>query len=264
MTDSVAAYPDFLPGGASFSCNPPWMNAAGTLGFLPPARGSWESAVLGKHCAFVTNPISWLPRMPAAERGVLSFEGGVVLHSGLPNPGLRTVLRRYARAWQGAEIPIWVHLIADHPQEVQNMVRRLEGIEGVAAVELSFAPGMSGGLILEIIRAAAGELPVVAQIACLDSHADWLQDLQKAGAAAICLGAPRGELRRVDGGWMAGRVYGPALLPLTIAAVRSLKRWGLPVIASGGIYRREDGETLLAAGAAAVQLDTVLWRGWAD
>jgi dihydroorotate dehydrogenase (NAD+) catalytic subunit len=54
-------------------------------------------------------------------------------------------------------------------------------------------------------------------------------------------------------------LYGPAILPLALAAVRTLRRQPLPVIAGGGVYRKEDGEALLAAGALAVQLDSVLW-----
>ena len=58
---------------------------------------------------------------------------------------------------------------------------------------------------------------------------------------------------------IAGRLYGPALLPLALAAVYSLRRQSLPVIAGGGVYRKADGEALQAAGAVAVQLDSVLW-----
>jgi NAD(P)H-dependent flavin oxidoreductase YrpB (nitropropane dioxygenase family) len=33
----------------------------------------------------------------------------------------------------------------------------------------------------------------------------------------------------------------------------------VPLIAGGGVYRREQAQSLLRAGAAAVQLDGVLW-----
>ncbi len=38
----------------------------------------------------------------------------------------------------------------------------------------------------------------------------------------------------------------------------------IPVIAAGGIYRPRQIKTMLTAGAIAVQLDTVLWRGDLD
>jgi dihydroorotate dehydrogenase len=60
-----------------------------------------------------------------------------------------------------------------------------------------------------------------------------------------------------------GRLYGPAVFPLALAALLAVRRAGLPVIAGGGIYRPEQVEALLAAGASAVQVDAVLWRaGW--
>ena len=58
---------------------------------------------------------------------------------------------------------------------------------------------------------------------------------------------------------VSGRLYGPAILPLALNAVRSLKKLGLPVIAGGGVFRKKDGEAMLSAGALAVQLDAVLW-----
>jgi dihydroorotate dehydrogenase len=255
---------DLISGATDLVFDPPWMNAAGSLGFLPPARGSWEYEALGAHCAFVTNPVSLYSRTPAAERGVALYEGGFLLHSGLPNPGLKSVLRRYAHAWAQAGCPVWVHLVAENPQDTQRMVRQLEGIEGVAAVELGFAPQTPARLVLAMVQAAAGELPVVAQISLESAGAEWLEELRPAGASAVSLGAPRGVLQKKDGGWISGRLYGPGLLPQALAAVRVLKPLGLPVIASGGVFRRKDGEALRAAGAAAVQLDAVLWRGWMD
>jgi dihydroorotate dehydrogenase (NAD+) catalytic subunit len=86
-----------------------------------------------------------------------------------------------------------------------------------------------------------------------------LDKLASLGASAISLGAPRGWLPGDSGKLTGGRLYGPAILPLALAAVRSLRRQALPVIAGGGVYCKADGEALLAAGAAAVQIDSVLW-----
>ena len=58
-----------------------------------------------------------------------------------------------------------------------------------------------------------------------------------------------------------GRLYGPAALPSSLNAVVEACRSGLPVIGAGGVYRPADLEAMFAAGAAAVQLDAVLWRG---
>jgi dihydroorotate dehydrogenase len=49
-----------------------------------------------------------------------------------------------------------------------------------------------------------------------------------------------------------------------MAAVQAARRIGIPLIAGAGIYRRQDAQALRDAGAWAVQLDTVLWRGWVE
>ena len=62
---------------------------------------------------------------------------------------------------------------------------------------------------------------------------------------------------------VSGRLYGPGLLPQTLSAVNALRRLGIQIIAGAGIFRPQDAQALLAAGAYAVQLAGVLWRGWA-
>jgi dihydroorotate dehydrogenase len=76
------------------------------------------------------------------------------------------------------------------------------------------------------------------------------------GASAVSLGAPRGKLVGIS-----GRMYGSGVFPLALRAVESLAGCGVPVIGAGGVYQQRDLEAMLAAGAFAVQVDAVLWRG---
>jgi dihydroorotate dehydrogenase (NAD+) catalytic subunit len=238
----------------------PCMNAAGTLGFAPPSR--WPiSEPMG---AFLTNPISLGPRTPAGDRGLLNFPGGLLLHSGLPNPGLSRVLRKYGERWAQSALPIWVHLIGSNPDEIHQMVRRLEGQEGVMAIEVGVPPDARGNEALTFVDAALGELPVIAHLPLTAAGEAWLDELPKLGAAALSLGGPRGLLPSGTGRPVAGRLVGPALFPQMLAAVQSTRRIGIPIIAGSGVYRREDAQALRDAGAWAVQLDTVLWRGFFD
>ena len=236
----------------------PWLNAAGTLGFLPPPR--WPvSEPMG---AFITNPISLGPRSPAAERRMMSYPGGILMHSGLPNPGISRVLRKYADRWAQSSLPIWVHLIGSNPDEIHQMVQRLEGREGVMAVELGLPPDIDGEQALAFVDAAYGELPLIVHLPLNRAGEPWLKQLPGHGASAISLGGPRGMLPTDTGRPINGRLYGPALFPLALAAVQTTRRLGIPIIAGAGIYRPQDAEALRDAGAWAVQLDTVLWRGW--
>jgi dihydroorotate dehydrogenase (NAD+) catalytic subunit len=242
----------------------PWMNAAGTLGFTLPPRWPVAEIDLKTLGAFVTNPVSLGPRTPAGERALLPYPGGALMHSGLPNPGLSRVLRQYAERWAQSNLPVWVHLIGTNPGEIQQMVQRLEGREGVMAIELGLPPDIQASDALALVDAAYGELPLVAHLPLSAAGEAWVSDLVEHGASAISLGAPRGALPGSAGRLISGRLYGPSLFPLTLSAVQSLRRRGIPVIAGPGVYRQADAQALLDAGALAVQLDTVLWRGWAS
>lgn len=237
----------------------PWMNAAGFCGFSPPAKSNLPEEA----GAFVTNPISLLPRHPAQNRAAISFPGGFLLHTGHPNAGIHSVLRNHAQRWERSPQPIWVHVIPSSAYELSQMLEMLEGLDNVAAVEVGIPPEMQGTRALGFLSGASGELPVLACVSVQDAGAPWVNELDKTGAAGIVLTGPRGMMPS-NGRNLRGRIYGPCVFPLMLKAVTRLAQHDLPIIASGGIYDREAANVLLSSGANAIQLDGVLWRGWED
>ena len=242
----------------------PLMNAAGSLGFTPPAHAAVDWDRFG---AFVTNPISLGRRQPASNASQISFSGGFLLHTGYPNPGFETTFRRNRAAWSHAPLPVLVHLIPRTATELADMIPPLETCENILGIEIGIAPDISLAEVIEILQAAISELPVILRLP-LDRALELANNLEsflKDGrVAAISLGPPRGVLPLPDGGFLRGRIYGPAVLPVALAVVRALSQGSLPVIGAGGIYRPQDFDAMLAAGAIAVQLDSVLWRGGID
>jgi dihydroorotate dehydrogenase len=237
--------------------DPPLMNAAGTLGFAPDPYGVVDLGTLG---AFVTNPISLAPRVPAAGMRFCAFPGGFLLHSGYPNPGLKAALRHFSARWEGASLPVVVHLLPQHPGDLSRMVARLEEQTSVAGIEIGLPPGCDIQSAREFALAAVGELPVVLRLP-FEGAAGLVDTLVDTGLSAVSLSPPRGALKGPDGNRVSGRLYGPAIYPQALNVLSSLVERGLPVIAAGGVYKAEQAEELLDAGAAAVQLDAVLWRG---
>lgn len=235
----------------------PVMNAAGAFGFSPPAHWPLEEP----QGVFVTAPISLAPRTPAGGRTVLPYPGGFLLHSGLPNPGLSRVLREHAHRWAQSTLPVWVHLIPRDAAESERMARRLESVENIAALELGLPPDLPGEDCLRMVQAAAGELPVVACLPLDRAAESWIARLAAAGASAVTLGAPRGMLRESTGRVVEGRLFGPALAPQVHAALQRASSWKLPVLAGCGVFSPTTLGGLLEAGAWAVQLDAVLWKG---
>lgn len=237
----------------------PWMNAAGSLGFAPNPRGDVSLQDFG---AFVTNPISLRPRKAAQQPRLFNFPGGVLIHTGHPNLGLRAMLKSYAAAWARAPLPIIVHLLSMELKQLRAAMPRLEELENILAIELGLDIDMGLGEAKDLVHIAAGELPLIVQ-APPDRALELSSTLIEAGASAISLGPPRGSLPGPDGKLISGRLYGPALFPQTLAVLRQLVAQGIPVIAAGGMATKADGEALLGAGAQAVQMDIALWKwGW--
>ncbi len=232
----------------------PIMNAAGSLGFGPDPRNGINLDSFG---AFITNPISLRPRLPAAQPALIQFSGGFLLHSGLPNPGLPSVLKKHGARWNRADIPIIVHLMADRPEETQQMVRSLENIENVMAAELGFAPLLSDDIILLNLEMCVGELPLIFSLPA-EQVLSLGPKLIQGGAAAVSIACPRGALMN-DGKLITGRIFGQSLFPRALQLIRSAAMIGIPIIGAGGVWTEQDAADMLSAGAMAVETDAQLW-----
>jgi len=240
------------------SLSPGWMNAAGVLGFAPLPG----SPLPHPPVAFVTNPISYKSRTPAADRFYSPFPGGFMLHTGWPNLGFRKSLARYSPRWARSEVQVWVHLLAEQPHEVNQMVRALEETDGVAAIEIGLPPSAKDDLRLQLVAAALGELPLTMCVPLDQVNAAWVADVVDLGVSGLVISAPRGMVRNGVGGFSRGRIFGPGLFPQVLQALGCLRAYGIPLVAGSGVYDQQGIDALLSAGATAVQLDAALWRGW--
>jgi dihydroorotate dehydrogenase (NAD+) catalytic subunit len=140
------------------------------------------------------------------------------------------------------------------------MLRQLESLEGVIAVELGLPVEADGKLVRLFTQNALGELPLIVRLP-MERAVETAAEAVQAGAAAVSLNAPRGAFPARAGNFLHGRLYGPALFPQALAVVKQLSQVGIPVIGAGGLYSTEQSSAMLSAGAFAVQLDSLLWRG---
>jgi dihydroorotate dehydrogenase (NAD+) catalytic subunit len=232
----------------------PFMNAAGALGFAPDTR---TGVSLDSFGAFVSNPFSLRPRLPTSQPAVIEYPGGFLLHTGLPNPGLKSGIRKYAAKWDKSRLPIIVHLMADRPEETQQMVRMLEEIENVMAVELGFAPLLADDIILLTLEMSLGELPLVFSLP-VEQVLTLGPRLMQEGAQAISISAPRGAV--MTDHLITGRINGPSLFPQALDTVNNAVKLDIPIIGAGGVWTKENADAMLSVGALAVQVDTALWN----
>jgi len=248
-------------GKTSLVIENPVMPAAGIFGFDGTAYH--DLIDLTKLGAIVTNPVTWKPRRVANGPRVVPLPAGVLIHTGLPNPGLHHVVREYGARWARSLAPIIVHVVATTPDEVARCADVLEQCEGVAGIELGLHDQATHRDVQLLLQAAQSEtqLPLLVRLP-LYNAVFLVEAAQDAGAGALVVAAPpRGTARDPETGRLVGgRVYGPWMKAQILRAVGQVAQAAqVPVVGSGGIHSADDARDFLEAGAVAVQLDALVW-----
>lgn len=249
------------PGKYSLIVPTPVMPAAGTVGFGDSYRALLDYEKLG---AIVTNPATIEPWRPAAGTRIIPLDAGVLVHTGLPNPGLAKVISQNRRAWAKLPIPVILHLAAASVRQVKGAIALIDDIDEIAAVELGLSDDIDQADAVSLVAEAARmEKPLLARLPFYECHQLALP-VADAGADALVLTAPpRGAARDpYTGRLVSGRVYGPLIKPMVLRLVGRLRRQlpdELPLIASGGIHSPQDARDYMDAGAIAVQVDAATW-----
>lgn len=238
----------------------PVMTAAGCYGLGSEYQGLVDVRALG---AVVVGPVTMHPRTGAPPPRAIPLRGGILLHTGLANPGLRKVLQRESRAWARSPVPVILHLAATTPGEVTVACRLLDDTGAIAALELGLSDTTEPGEAMALVRAAAaayGRGPLLVRLP-LDSARRLAAVAVEAGAHALTVAAPPRGTALHAGRPVTGRLYGRFVHPLALRALRQMREEvRVPLIGCGGIYAPEDALAFLHAGALAVQLDGVIWQ----
>lgn len=219
--------------------------------------------------AIVTNPITLRPRRGPNQPRVVETPGGFILRSGEQNPGVKKVIQQYQSLWTHLETPIIAHLPADEPDDLRRTARALSGLETpqgqtvIAAIELGVPPMANAHDVARWIAVIqeVSLLPLLVKLP-LDTPADVAIAAAEAYADVLVIGAPPLGAAPAPGGEgiITGHLYGPALFNLALQKLRYLKGWvDLPIIAVGGVHSLAEAQAFLQTGAAAIQLDSLLF-----
>lgn len=246
----------------------PVMAASGPFGYGVEVADAVDLPRLG---GLVTRSTSLKPRAGHAGPRVAEIPAGLLLGVGPQNPGLDAVVERYADAWARWPVPVILSLCADTAGELAEAVRRLDGVPGIAGIEINLscgaargggAPGLEPDAAGSFVAAArrSSELPVLAKLtaAAADVRA-VARACESAGADAIAAvntlpGLALAADRRGPAlGAAYGGVCGPALRPIALRVVWEVAQTvAVPVVGIGGVATVDDALDLLAAGASAV------------
>lgn len=225
---------------------------------------------LEKLGAIITNTSTLNRRSGHGQPRLLETPSGVMLSTGLQNPGLRTVLQRHATAWSRLDVPVILSLAGEDARAFVQCAALAEESAAVAALALEgdlLAKGPDLVRVVDALRAAT-QLPLIAHMAtgAAQAVADAITDVVAVGADAVIVGSPWPAMAPSPPGarspFRAG-LAGPAIRPLALRlvheVVQSLGHERPPIIAAGGIAGAADAAAFLAVGAAAVLVDVALF-----
>lgn len=243
----------------------PVMIAAGCGGYGPNYQPLLDLPSFG---ALVTNPITLRPRRGPVQPRLVETTAGFVLATGDQNPGVKKVLQQYGPAWSRLGLPVIAHLPADEPDNLRRTARALcsaePGMGGlVAALELGVPLTATPQDARRWLRAIQADclLPVLVKLPLVAAEI-MAEMVVAAGGDALVIGAPplAAAVAPGTGQVVHGCLYGPALHALALAQLHLIRQLvDVPLVAAGGIHSPADARAFLAAGAAAVQIDSLLF-----
>jgi dihydroorotate dehydrogenase (NAD+) catalytic subunit len=242
------------------------LNASGCLDALA------APAVASQLDAFVTKTVTPLPRDGNEPVRIAETDVGMLNTIGLANPGIDAFVASTLPALAELGVPIWVSVGGFAAADYADSCARLDGRPEVAAIELNVscpnvaAPHDSAAEIVAAARGATSkrlfaklspavpDLVAVARAAAA-AGADGLSLVNTIRGAALDPRTLRPVLSTGTGG-----LSGPALKPVALAAVLACAAAvDLPIVGMGGVATGRDALELIAAGASAVALGTVLF-----
>lgn len=250
----------------------PVMVASGTFGY---AREMAGFVALGRLGAIIPKTITSQPRPGNPPPRTVETTGGMLNSIGLDNDGIEAFIGDQLPYLAGLGAPAVVSIAAKSVQEFVEMAARLDGIPGVAALELNIScPNVSGGVdfgtdpatcqkAVSGVRGACS-LPILVKLtpnvtnivtiarAAADGGADAVSLINTCLGMAIDWRRQRARLGNVLGG-----LSGPAIKPIALRAVYQVAgAVEIPVVGIGGIASIDDCMEFLVAGATAVQIGT--------
>jgi dihydroorotate dehydrogenase (NAD+) catalytic subunit len=221
--------------------------------------------------AFVTKTVTPLPREGNPPVRIAETDVGMLNSIGLANPGIDRFLHEVLPQLLDVGPPVWVSVGGFAAEEYADLCARLDCTDA-AALELNLscpnvaAPEDEATAIVTAARAATAK-PLFAKVA------PGLPDLPAVAQAAAAAGADglslvntiRGlaldpETLEPRLGTETGGLSGRALRPIALAAVHAAYRTTeLPIVAMGGVETGAHALELIAAGASAIALGTILF-----
>jgi dihydroorotate dehydrogenase (NAD+) catalytic subunit len=250
----------------------PVIAASGTFGYGIEFAHLVDLNLLG---GIVVKGLSVKRMEGASAPRLCETPSGMLNAVGLQNIGVRAFVAEKLPLLRKYDTAVMANVFGQTVGEYAEVIRVLEGEEGLAAYELNISCpntdrggaefGAEPGLAAEVVRAArrVSKRPIWVKLAPNDSIRAIARAVELEGTDALTVANtyPAMSLDPLSGrsrlGRLTGGLSGPAIRPLTLKLVYDVCRTvKLPVIGLGGVECYLDVLEYLAAGAVAVQVGT--------
>lgn len=221
---------------------------------------------------FVTRTITLDPVEDPAAGALARVSGspsGVVAADGWPNPGLQSFLTSELPLLAASGARTFVSVAGRTLAEYAELARRLGTAPGVCGLEVTSAerdPLQLGRIVHVSRRDLPRGMPLLVKLAMSPLAVEQAQAAAENGADSVVLGRGPDALC-LEPSTLAPRpgsahstLSGPAVRPLALRTVYDVHAAlpHVPLVGVGGVCTGRDALAMLAAGASAVQLGTVL------
>ena len=265
--------PDLSIDIGPLSLKNPVLLASGTCGYGKELSDLLDLNQLG---GIIVKGLSIRPRPGNPPPRLAETPCGLLNSIGLENIGIERFINEKLPWLQGLKTSVIVNILGESVEEYADMARRLDGIDGIQAIEVNIScPNVDAGgiafgtdpgaaaTVTRAVKRSTG-LPVIIKLS--PNVADITkvaQGVASAGADAVSLintilgmaidiRSRRPVLTNVFGG-----LSGPAIKPIALRMVWQVVRSvDIPVIGIGGISSPEDALEFLMAGARAIEVGT--------
>jgi len=244
------------------------LNASGCLDALTAPR------VARSLDAFVAKTITPEPRPGNAQPRLAESDFGLLNSIGLQNPGLDVFYAEVLPRLEELEMPLWISVGGSNASDYARICERIGERDSVDVLELNLScpnvdPAAAGAAeIVAACRAVSGkplyaklspQLPYIAEVATgvIEAGASGLSLVNSLRGLVLDEWTLEPRLGRAVGGYS-----GAALRPVALAAVFSCyeaTKGTVPIVGMGGVQSGKHALDLIAAGASAVALGSVLF-----
>ena len=276
-SESLQLAVDIAAGKRSLTLANPVMVASGTFSYGTDYAKIIDIQRLG---GIVSKTTTLRPRAGSPTPRIDETPAGMLNSIGLQNIGIDKLIRDVAPIWERWKTPVIVSILGSSVEEYGECAARLEGVAGIAALELNISSpnAQQGGMEFgQDARTAAAvtascvratTLPIIVKLTPnVTDIVSIARTVVDAGASALCVintlqamsidaHARRPRIARVFAG-----LSGPAMKPVALRMVWQVAgAVDVPVIGCGGIMTGTDAIEFLLAGATAVQVGTATFR----